>query len=188
MIQLAYKKGASHAVDWIKKCLSKEQAAVLYDVLRNDSRLTEELIRLIPWRVTKYAVTGLSYITPSFVQSTVNDHEALKLARTTINEQLSKETRYYQDEYQTLEQQKDQYLNSEDCRLLDQQRDCQQRNYNEKCLQLYEVQKKYDENCKHSELQCIQQKPKPRTVKNVSDMLNILLKDYTNSHHHRHLI
>ena len=55
LIQLAYDKGASHAADWIKTCLSEEEAGILYDVLYNDSQLTRELIKLIPSRQVYYA-------------------------------------------------------------------------------------------------------------------------------------
>ena len=55
-------------------------------------------------------------------------------------------------------------------------RQCYHRKYNEKCAQLAEVQEKHTEEVEQLQV-TIQQKPKPHTVKDVSNMLNILLKD-----------
>ena len=106
MIQFAYGKGALHAIDWIKECLSNEEAGILYDVLRNDSQLTEQLIALIPGKAKYYAAKCISKSRPCLVRDKVQNHEVLQLARQNIKSKKSKEQREYESECRILDQQK----------------------------------------------------------------------------------
>ena len=179
LINFARKNNAPHAVDWIKVCLSSEEAGVLHDALCNDSSLTERLIRLIPKSKTAYFVVEGSRYFPygSQIQNKVKDHEALRLARDNVTKQYEKEQRENKDAIKNIQQQEiHRDRCQQKCEQLDKEMMCHQISYCEKREQLAEIQRSYNEKYEKIDQVVIQQKPKPRTVKDVSDMLDILLK------------
>jgi hypothetical protein len=57
LIALAIKKGAGHAEPWIMKYLTDFEAMIIYYALKDDPATTQELMNLIPGRMTKFLVS-----------------------------------------------------------------------------------------------------------------------------------
>ena len=133
LIKFARSKNAKHAVPWIRKKLKQEEAGILWEVLKDDEKLTKTLIDLIPpegtyenTKIASNASTGTSFsggilaavsiIAAPFtlglslalvgvgtaaaaggsaarqsINSAVDNHEALKLARSTVEDKIRKE-------------------------------------------------------------------------------------------------
>ena len=110
LIKFAKSENAPHAEPWIKDKLTQKEAGILWETLKDDARLTKELIDLIPYEFTYNAVrtvsSAASYVgviplvgasvetaVNSSVNSKVNNHKALTLARDTVKNKILKETK-----------------------------------------------------------------------------------------------
>ena len=92
---MAEKHDAGHVEKWIRKYLSEYEANILYHALKDDRKLTQEMISLIPYSVTTGAVSGIDFIGKVFVPSTnfeeqrVHNSKAYKRAKEIISNKIA---------------------------------------------------------------------------------------------------
>jgi len=70
LIQFAEKKKAPHTIPWIKEKLSQRDAGILWEVLKDDNKLTKKLIDLIPSKGTRNVArtaSGIGHVTSRYV-------------------------------------------------------------------------------------------------------------------------
>lgn len=83
---MAKRHGAGYVASWIKKYLDESEANILYHVLKDNDQLAQEVISLIPYRVTKWAVSAFGLRNE---EQRVHNSDAYKRAKEIISNKIS---------------------------------------------------------------------------------------------------